>query len=85
MVGLVFVAMLGFLNGLAFGETTSLSGKVQAITDSMITLEVGKDVWEIQRGSTTTVKGEAKVGATVTVTCNETDAQKKEISAPSGG
>jgi hypothetical protein len=85
MLGLVLAVSLAFLTPPAFGATTSLTGTVQAITGSTITLEVGKEVWNITLGPTTTVKGEAKVGSVVTVTCNETDAQKKEIDAPTGG
>jgi hypothetical protein len=85
MLGLVLAVFLAFLNPPAFGGTMSLTGKVQAIKGSMITLEVGKDVWDVTLGPTTTVKGEAKVGSTVTVTCNDTDAQKKEIDAPASG
>ena len=85
MLGLVIAACLALLNSDAFGQTVSITGNVLEVTTSMITVQSGKDVWQITLGPTTKVKGEAKVGSTVSVTCNETDAQKKEITAPSGG
>lgn len=78
LLGLVVVGCLALLSSGAFGQTTTITGKVLAVTSSMITVESGKDVWEITRGPTTVIKGDAKVGARVTVTCNESDAQKKE-------
>ena len=44
----------------------------------MITVQNGKEVWDIKLTASTTVSGDKKVGSTVTVTYNAPDAQKKE-------
>ncbi len=77
LLGLVIAGSLA-LSGAAFGQTVTMTGKVLAITSSVITVQTGSDVWEITRHSTTKVTGDLKVGATVTISCNAPDAQKKE-------
>jgi hypothetical protein len=63
-------------------QKTQITGKVIAITATSITVQRAneKGVWEIQTGTgtDTTVTGKAEVGATVTVSCIQTNAQKKE-------
>jgi hypothetical protein len=61
-----------------FAQTAQMTGKVIAVTSDKITLQSGKEVWEINLTESTKVTGEKKVGSTVTVTYNEPDAQKKE-------
>jgi len=61
-----------------FGQTTSITGKVLAVTSSTITLQTGTDVWDIKRTQTTTVNGTLKVGSSVTVTYSAADGQKRE-------
>jgi hypothetical protein len=77
LLGLVIAGSLA-LSGTAFGQTVKMTGKVLAITSSVITVQTATDVWEITRRSTTKVTGDLKVGATVTISCNGPDAQKKE-------
>lgn len=60
-----------------------ITGKVVKITADLITVRKPQDlkfVWEIKMGSgtDTVVTGKQEVGATVTVNCIETNAQKKE-------
>lgn len=87
LLGLVIVGCLALLSSAVFGATLEITGKVLAITNTVMTVESGKDVWDITLGPNTKVTGESKVGSTVMVKCNDTDAQKKEIQAtkPTGG
>ena len=80
LLSLIVVGILA-LSGAAFGGTITITGKVLAVTDSIVTVQSGSDVWEINRKETTKITGDLKVGATVTVSCNEPDAQKKEAPA----
>ena len=74
----VIVAGSLSLSSVAFAQTTEMTGKVVAVSSSMITVQKGTEVWEIKRSRSTTVTGKLKVGATVTVKYNAPDAQKKE-------
>jgi hypothetical protein len=68
------------LGSIALGETIQLTGTVSAVSTSQITLQSGKDVWLINRASTTRVTtGDLKVGSTVTVECDSPDAHKQEL------
>jgi type 1 fimbria pilin len=62
----------------AFAQTAHMTGKVIAVTSHKITVQSGKEVWEINLTASTKVSGDKKVGSTVTVTYNAPDAQKKE-------
>ena len=66
------------LSSTAFAQTTHMTGKVIAVTSDKITVQKGKEVWDIKLTASTTVSGDKKVGSTVTVTYNAPDAQKKE-------
>jgi hypothetical protein len=55
-----------------------MTGKIIAVTSDKITVQSGKEVWDISLTATTKVSGDQKVGSTVTVTYNAPDAQKKE-------
>ena len=66
------------LSSTAFAQTAHMTGKVIAVTSEKITVQNGKEVWDINLTATTTVSGDKKVGSTVTVTYNAPDAQKKE-------
>ena len=61
-----------------FAQTAEMTGKIVALTPVSITVVKGRDQWVIQRKASTTVTGELKPGATVTVKYNTPDAQKKE-------
>lgn len=75
---LLILAIGTALSGIAFAQTTQLTGKVIAVSSGAITVQKGTDVWDIKRSRSTKVDGTLKVGSTVTVTYNTPDAQKKE-------
>ena len=56
-----------------------VTGPVLEVTDSMITVQKGKDPWEIARSSSTKTSGEVKKGDKVTVhyTMTATDIEVK--------
>jgi hypothetical protein len=66
------------LSSAVFGGTMDITGKVIAVTNQMITVQSENGLWNVRRSDDVKVSGELKVGATVTVHCSETDAQKKE-------
>ena len=66
------------LSSIAFAQTAHMTGKVIAVTSDKITVQKGKEVWDINLTASTEVSGDKKVGSTVTVTYNAPDAQKKE-------
>jgi hypothetical protein len=66
------------LSSTAFAQTAHMTGKVIAVTSDKITVQKGKEVWDINLTASTKVSGDKKVGSTVTVTYNAPDAQKKE-------
>jgi len=83
---LLSLAVIGsFALGGAFAQAQKkeIIGKVVSITATSITVQRANEpkwVWEIKTGSgtDTTVTGKAEVGAVVTVSCIQTNAQKKE-------
>jgi hypothetical protein len=65
-------ALLGFAlaPGAAFAaqpKTYQVTGPVLELTDDVITVQKGKEKWEIARTADTKVNGELKVGAKVTI------------------
>jgi RNase P/RNase MRP subunit p29 len=48
-------------------KTYQVTGPVLEMTDSTITVQKGKEKWEIAKDAASTVKGELKVGSKVTV------------------
>ena len=66
------------LSSTAFAQTAHMTGKVIAVTSDKITVQKGKEVWDINLTASTEISGDKKVGSTVTVTYNAPDAQKKE-------
>ena len=76
-LGLVAAGSLA-LSSTVFGQAMALTGKVTAVTSSMITVQTDTGVWQVTRASDVKVTGELKVGATVTINCSAPDAQKKE-------
>jgi hypothetical protein len=75
-------------NTVALGQTPTtiqLSGKVNAVDNSTITLQSGTDNWTINRTATTSVtSGNLTIGATITVKCLPTDAHKNERTSLGG-
>ena len=73
-----FMAGTFALSSVALAD--NMAGTVVAVTPTLITVQRGKDVWNIKcgAGTHTTVKGELKVGASVSISYDAPDAQKKE-------
>ncbi|MEO8439274.1 MAG: hypothetical protein ABI540_03530 [Spartobacteria bacterium] len=66
------------LSSVLFGQTAEMTGKVVAVTKDAISVQTDNGVWQIARGTDTKVTGDLKVGGTVTIHYNASDAQKKE-------
>lgn len=68
----------------AADKTYQVTGPVVAVNDTTITVEKGKEKWEIARTKDTKVTGDLKVGAKVTVyyTMTATSIEAKEEKAP---
>ncbi len=62
-VVLLLVAAVAF----AAVKTYQVTGPVLAVTPDSITVEKGKDKWELVRDKDTKVKGDLKVGSKVTI------------------
>jgi hypothetical protein len=85
---LLSLAVIGcFALSAALAQTPApminITGKVKIVTDTSITVQKpseAKWVWVIKTGAgtNTTITGDPKIDATVTVNCIETNAQKKE-------
>ena len=60
------VTLFGGLT-LAADKTYQVTGLILEITDTTITVQKGKEKWEIARTKDTKVTGELKVGAKVTI------------------
>lgn len=59
---------LGAVGGArAADKTYQVTGPVLELTDSVITVEKGKDKWQLARDKDTKVTGDLKVGAKVTI------------------
>jgi hypothetical protein len=73
------------LSSIAFAgaKTYQVTGPVLDVNDSMITVQKGKDRWELDRDSNTKVNGDVKVGDKVTITYTMT-AKDVEVKAGKG-
>jgi len=82
------LALLSLTGGLyaAQAKTYKVTGPVTALTNDVITVQKGKDLWEIGRDSSTKVGGELKVGERVTVQyrLSATEIAVKPVSTKSG-
>ena len=71
---LVFVSTLslagalGAMPAFAADKTYQVTGPVLEVTDAAITVQKGKEKWQIARAKDTKVTGDIKVGAKVTIT-----------------
>jgi hypothetical protein len=66
----ISVAVLPAAAGLARAETTKtyeVTGPVLEMTDSTVTVQKGKEKWQLARDKDTKVKGDLKVGSKVTI------------------
>jgi hypothetical protein len=60
--------LLGSASAVAAGaKTYQVTGPVLEVTDTMITVQKGKETWQIDRTKDTKVTGDLKVGAKVTI------------------
>jgi len=53
--------------GAAAAKTYQVTGPVLEVTDTTVTVQKGKEKWEIERTKDTKVTGDLKVGAKVTI------------------
>jgi hypothetical protein len=68
VLGIFFAAMLMTSAAIAAGpKDYQVTGPVLELTDDVITVEKGKEKWEIGRAKDTQVTGELKKGSKVTV------------------
>ncbi|HET6149580.1 MAG TPA: hypothetical protein VFH68_18730 [Polyangia bacterium] len=66
----LFTLSLGFLSAraaFAADKTYQVTGPVLEVTDKTITVEKGKEKWQLARDKDTKVTGDPKVGAKVTI------------------
>ncbi len=78
------VLALAAAPALAADKTYQVTGPIVSVTDTTITVEKGKEKWEIARTKDTKVAGELKVGTKVTVqyTMTATSIEAKADKAP---
>jgi hypothetical protein len=71
----------------AGAKTYEVTGPVLEVTDTMITVQKGKDRWEINRDANTKVTGDVKVGDKVhiTYTMSATEVEAKPGKGAKGG
>ena len=68
LIALLFAGLLGSTTAFAAGaKSYQVTGPVVDVSDTMITVQKGKETWQIDRTKDTKVTGEPKVGAKVTV------------------
>ncbi len=84
MKRLALTLVLGSLasTALAAGKTYQVTGPVIDVTDSTITVQKGKENWEIARTAETKVTGDVKKGDKVTVYYSMTAASIESKAAP---
>ncbi len=63
----VAALLLASAGSAATAKTYQVTGPVLEVSDTTITVQKGKDRWEIARDSSTKVTGDLKVGAKVTI------------------
>ena len=68
LIALLFAGLIGSTTAFAAGaKSYQVTGPVVDVSDTMITVQKGKETWQIDRTKDTKVTGEPKVGAKVTV------------------
>ncbi len=67
LILMLFVLVLFVSFAFAATTTYQVTGPVLAVSDSSITVQKGKEKWEIARDKDTKVTGDLKVGSKVTV------------------
>ncbi len=67
---LVFLSVMVFFSSLALAagpNTYQVTGPVLELKDDMLTVQKGKEKWQIAKDASTKVNGDLKVGSKVTV------------------
>jgi len=64
---LILAAVLGAAPAFAADKTYQATGPLLEVTDTSITIQKGKEKWQIARTKDTKVTGDLKVGAKVTI------------------
>jgi hypothetical protein len=81
-IALLLVAAVSF----AAVKTYQVTGPVLAVTADSITVEKGKEKWEVARDAATKVKGDLKVGSKVTIEyrmiATSVDVKEEKAKAP---
>jgi len=68
LIALTFAGLLGSTTAFAAGaKSYQVTGPVVDVSDTMITVQKGKETWQIDRTKDTKVTGEPKVGGKVTI------------------
>jgi hypothetical protein len=67
LIFLVFIFSLVASFAFAGSATYQVTGPVLAVTDNSVTVQKGKEKWEIARDKDTKISGDLKVGSKVTV------------------
>ncbi len=78
------VLVLAAAPAFAADKTYQVTGPIVAVTDTTITVEKGKEKWEIARTKDTKVTGDLKVGEKVMIqyTMTAVSIEAKEAKAP---
>jgi hypothetical protein len=63
----LFISSLIASSLFAAAKTYQVTGPVLEVTDTMITVQKGKDKWQIDRDASTKVDGDLVVGSKVTI------------------
>ncbi len=66
-IAVILSSLMVPTSAFAAAKTYQVTGPIIALTDTVITIEKGKDKWEIDRNSDTKIDGQLKVGEKVTV------------------
>lgn len=74
VLGSVILAGVAAMPALAADKTYQVTGPVLELSDTSITVEKGKEKWQLARSKDTKVTGDLKVGTKVTITYTMTAA-----------
>jgi len=66
-LSLAALGLLSPLSGFAADKTYQVTGPVLEVTDASVTVQKGKEKWQLDRNKDTKVTGDLKVGAKVTI------------------
>jgi cytochrome c1 len=79
----LFALSLFAADALAAPKTYQVTGPVLEVNDTSVTVEKGKEKWQLQRDKDTKLKGDLKVGQKVTIeyTMKATSIEAKETKA----